>query len=530
MPLRIKCRCGQELVLRFNEWVHALFGLLVVSLLVNGTALVLLVIKLGGLNIEDEKAQENGAVQVEEPAPEAPAELVSPRTTQLEKGTPKSTASPQELISPQESAESPSDSSPSDSPESSAIISEASPKGEEPVMNSGTNKPPPAEAPESEEAQPDHSDPIPAGSETSTQVSRATRPSLQLFPAKVLPLERFLALQKSDELLLILAFLLDQDPIIRRRALEKCLDLPNPSGAAPFRKHLAVALPAAPLISSTPGGSDLLERLAGKRLPSDTSSWWAWGRDTLKIDAALGPPEAAWRPLSMRAEILLKSSEASEAIGSFFELEKAKGSSGVDVLIAIDSTESMEGPLKILSKSEWLFSALAWAIPDLRMGLLYYGDEVVGSVGLGADQEELSRSLSGMKAEGGGDVPEGVHEALRAALQLGRFDWRPRAMKQIVFVGDGPPPRIEVPSLLSLARECHAEGGYRIHAISVNPTEGRTATLYFSELAEAGGGKSATAKEDRIAEEVFLVLFPDPAREELLGLLSFFRRSGQPDK
>src|SRR6185295_853081 len=134
--------------------------------------------------------------------------------------------------------------------------------------------------------------------------------------------------------------------------------------------------------------------------------------------------------------------------------------------------------------------------------------------------------VSALKAQGGGDVPEGVHEALKAALQLGRFDWRPEARKRIIFVGDGPPPRTEVPGLLSLARECRAEAGYQIDALSVNPQEGRKATLHFPELAAAGGGRAATVAPDRIAAEIFLSLFPAAASEELNRVLPLLKEAG----
>ena len=83
---------------------------------------------------------------------------------------------------------------------------------------------------------------------------------------------------------------------------------------------------------------------------------------------------------------------------------------------------------------------------------------------------------------------------------------------------------------MSLVQECRSEGGYRIHAISVNPTEGRKETLYFPALAEAGGGRAVTAAEDRIAEEIFVTLLPHEAREKLLGLPEFFRSAQLPEE
>jgi hypothetical protein len=79
-----------------------------------------------------------------------------------------------------------------------------------------------------------------------------------------------------------------------------------------------------------------------------------------------------------------------------------------------------------------------------------------------------------------------------------------------------------------LARECRAEAGYQIDALSVNPMEGQTATLHFPELAAAGGGRAVTAGAERLAAEIFLSLFPPAASEELNRILPLLKEAATP--
>jgi len=47
MPIRIKCRCGQEHVLRVGEWLYFLAGLLIVSVFLNVCVLIVLFVYPG---------------------------------------------------------------------------------------------------------------------------------------------------------------------------------------------------------------------------------------------------------------------------------------------------------------------------------------------------------------------------------------------------------------------------------------------------------------------------------------------------
>jgi len=536
MPaLRVKCRCGQEVVLRFSEWVYALFGLLVLGLLINGTALVVIVIHLGSMGQGPDGRRERpaepaigspggvkkagalGPMGGEEATAQGPA-LGPPPDPSVEgrpagdgkaaaQDGPKAPA-PQESVpaDPRPSAASPS---PAPGAISLGLLAGADPRKDQRPDAGGSDVPA-----------------FPAASRVSP--ARASgRPAARLFSDAVTPLERLLTLEKCQDPKILLAFLQDEDALVRREALRKFLAQPDPAGPRPLKDLLAIALPAAPGILDQAEGADLLRRLSGEDLGREARAWRDWGSRALDADPDRGVPEAVWSALSARAQVSRDTCSAAKALEGMLRPPGTGEPPGVDILLAIDTSESMEEPLAALGRrGEWLFPALAWALPGLRCALLTYEDEVGRTAGLGTDPAAISRILGELKASGGGDVPEGVFEALKAALQLGRFEWRPDALKQIVFVGDGPPRRPEVQQLLSLARECHNEGGFRIHAISVNPSEGRKAILRFPELAEAGGGVAVTAAGERIAEEIFFALLPRDARAEVEKILPLVQAAG----
>src|SRR6185503_11625912 len=181
---------------------------------------------------------------------------------------------------------------------------------------------------------------------------------------------------------------------------------PKPD-VATSRELLPLALPAVALLLSEPPGRELLQRLAGEDHGADADAWWEWGRNALGADPRQGPSEAVLRSLAGRAEAARAASPVIQEVGKALD-EKARAA-GTDLLLCIDSTESMDDALKALSGDAWIFPALAWSIPGLRIGLLFYTDEVAATTPLGAPPGEVARAVSALKAQGGGDVPEGVH-------------------------------------------------------------------------------------------------------------------------
>ncbi|MBI4586876.1 MAG: VWA domain-containing protein [Planctomycetes bacterium] len=456
MPLRIKCRCGQEVVLRFSEWIYFLLGVLIFATLANACGLVLLYFRLGNS------------------PPPRPAEPVKiEKMEELEKPSAQPAAEAPPAPQPPAPAAPPAEKNP---PAAAPGV-----KREEPVASSA---PAPSEG---------------AAVGLAFRKVRGDDPPLLRFllaeaaggsgngPSGMKPLAacRFLA-----------ALTLDPDPKVRRRAiveLERFLSSkksPEKNGAAGLLEEARRWLGAGPLLSGVE--AEGLKRLVGEP-PLEKQ----------EIDAL------PWQEVARQAEL------AGEALDGFKALQDdlaEKARRGFDILLAIDITESMEEPYQALKKrAAPLFSLIAWALPNSRLGLLFYRDEWVHLEGFGASLDQLVEAVQKQRAEGGGLPPEGVLPALKAALQLGRFTWRPEAQKQIVFIGDGSPPYEDKQALLGLARQVREEAGYRIHTIGLGSGEGKEPVWLFPELAQAGGGEAITTSPDRLDQAIFQVLFPRPA-------------------
>jgi Mg-chelatase subunit ChlD len=115
----------------------------------------------------------------------------------------------------------------------------------------------------------------------------------------------------------------------------------------------------------------------------------------------------------------------------------------MDVALVIDTTGSMGDEMAYLQAE--LDSIVARLKQDagnldLRIGVVLYRDEgddyVVRSSPLTRDVASIRSMLAAQDADGGGDTPEAVDQAMAAAATL---DWRPNAAKALVLVADAPP-------------------------------------------------------------------------------------------
>jgi len=123
--------------------------------------------------------------------------------------------------------------------------------------------------------------------------------------------------------------------------------------------------------------------------------------------------------------------------------QQAQAVRKLDLVLAIDTTGSMGDEIRYLqSELQTIVGAIRQRHPglDLRVGFVFYrdlGDDYVTSTfPLSADVAAGQRELSRHSANGGGDYPEAMDQALiRAAGQA----WRPDAVKTMLLVADAPP-------------------------------------------------------------------------------------------
>jgi uncharacterized protein YegL len=118
----------------------------------------------------------------------------------------------------------------------------------------------------------------------------------------------------------------------------------------------------------------------------------------------------------------------------------------VEVAFVLDTTGSMAGLIEGAKRKIWsIATSILDQNPDaeIRMGLVAYrdiGDDyVTRTYDLTTDIQDLYGNLLQVKAQGGGDWPESVNEALDVAINKLQWSKGDDARRIVFLVGDAPP-------------------------------------------------------------------------------------------
>src|SRR4051794_23493131 len=118
----------------------------------------------------------------------------------------------------------------------------------------------------------------------------------------------------------------------------------------------------------------------------------------------------------------------------------------VEVVFCLDTTGSMGGLIEAAKQKIWSISnqiAGGKPTPLLKVGLVAYrdkGDAYVTKVfDLSDDLDAVYATLKGFRAEGGGDAPESVNQALADAVDKIKWGTDKSTLRIIFLVGDAPP-------------------------------------------------------------------------------------------
>jgi hypothetical protein len=106
----------------------------------------------------------------------------------------------------------------------------------------------------------------------------------------------------------------------------------------------------------------------------------------------------------------------------------------------------MSGLIHAAQEKIWsIASTLAQArqTPEISVGLVAYRDRgdayVTQTIDLNRDLDSMYAKLMDFRADGGGDGPEAVNEALEAAIHRVSWSQDPNTYKVVFLVGDAPP-------------------------------------------------------------------------------------------
>ena len=169
--------------------------------------------------------------------------------------------------------------------------------------------------------------------------------------------------------------------------------------------------------------------------------------------------------------------------------------SRIDVVFVLDTTGSMGGLIQAAREKIWSIAttlASAQPAPEIRMGLVAYRDRrdayVTRVVDLSSDLDSMYATLMDFQAEGGGDGPESVNQALHEAVHRMSWSQHSGTYKVVFLVGDAPPHMdyqddVKYPVTL---REARAKG---IVVNAIQSGHDSSTTPAWQQIASLGAGQ-----------------------------------------
>lgn len=210
---------------------------------------------------------------------------------------------------------------------------------------------------------------------------------------------------------------------------------------------------------------------------------------------------------------------ASTSYASAAPVERKDRNPQVEVVFCLDTTGSMTGLIEGAKQKIWSIVnqiASGRPTPEIKVGLLAYRDRgdayVTKLFELTADLDEVHKNLREFKAEGGGDIPESVNQALNESVA--KFKWtKDKDTLRIIFlVGDAPPHMdykddVKYPETCKIASEqgiiintvlCGNDQEAKKHWLAICEKAGGS----FAQIAQDGGVKQVDTPYDKELAEI----------------------------
>ena len=150
----------------------------------------------------------------------------------------------------------------------------------------------------------------------------------------------------------------------------------------------------------------------------------------------------AGRTIAEARPVLVASAAGGQVVGLTAN-QAATKTTKLDLMLVVDTTGSMGDEINYLqSELRSIIGAITAKHRDLdiRIGFVFYrdlGDDyVTRTIAFDRDIGRVQGALAQQQANGGGDYPEAMDQAMIRAVGQ---DWRPDAVKSLLLVADAPP-------------------------------------------------------------------------------------------
>ena len=193
----------------------------------------------------------------------------------------------------------------------------------------------------------------------------------------------------------------------------------------------------------------------------------------------------------------------------------------IEVVFVLDTTGSMSGLIKAAKEKIWSIAstmAQAQTAPEIKMGLVGYRDRgdayVTKTIDLSEDLDSMYSELMDFRAQGGGDTPESVNQALYDAVHKMSWNQDQSTYKVVFLVGDAPAHMdykddVKYPDTIKIA----GTKGIVINAIQSG--QNRRTTNNWQKIAKLGQGNFFQVEQSGNA-----VAIATPFDDELANLSS----------
>jgi Mg-chelatase subunit ChlD len=196
----------------------------------------------------------------------------------------------------------------------------------------------------------------------------------------------------------------------------------------------------------------------------------------------------------------------------------AATSARIEAVFVLDTTGSMSALIQGAKDTIWSIAnqlADGEPRPDLRIGLVAYRDRgdvyVTKRTELTDDIDKVYAQLQKLTADGGGDTPESVNEALHEALTAMAWSANINVYRVVFLVGDAPPKAYPQTPTLGQLSVLAKHRGININTIQCGSVA--AAREPFERIASLAGGRFAA-----IAQDGAVVVTTTPVDEALQGL------------
>ncbi|RFC44443.1 MAG: von Willebrand factor type A domain-containing protein [Verrucomicrobia bacterium] len=174
----------------------------------------------------------------------------------------------------------------------------------------------------------------------------------------------------------------------------------------------------------------------------------------------------------------------------------------IEVCFVLDTTGSMSGLIQGAKDKIWSIAnemASTKPAPEIKFGLIGYrdrGDEYVTRVTpLSDDLDEVYGKLMEFKADGGGDTPESVNQALHEAVTKMEWNADRTVLKLIFLVGDAP-PRMDFQDDVKYPDVCQMAVKKDIIINTIQCGNLAETTPFWNEIANKSEGEYAAILQD----------------------------------